>query len=163
MTHMGDEDLPGVVHHEMNPPLAVLEAVIIRRRLFTICTALAVSLVAATSASASSYKVSSLNGSQTASRSHTGSCSTASGHYKDVLLSCGSSTGRATVTYAFQVPSNAGSIVFYPVVMPGSRGSVSTHTSRTGTNVKVTVTVKGAHAHVDIASTWIGYYVHSTT
>lgn len=122
---------------------------------------LAVSLVAASSAWASSYKVSSLTGSQTASRSTTGSCSIAGGHFKDVLLSCGSSTGSATVTYKFSVPSNAGSITPYAVVMPGSRGNVSTHTSRTGTNVKVTVTVKGAHAHVDIASTWIGYYVHS--
>lgn len=125
---------------------------------------LAVALATASAGwAASSYRVSSLTGSQTTSRSASGSCSTAAGGHRDVVVRCSSSTGHATLTYAFRVPTNAGSIVFCPVPSLSSVGSIGWHISRTGQNVKVTVTVKGAHAHVDMLSAWIGYYLRSTT
>jgi hypothetical protein len=145
-----------VVQNEINPSFS--QEAIIRRQMLTVSAVLCVALVAATSAMASSYRTSSLLGSHVASRSATGSCSTAIGHHKDVLLSCSSSSGSAIVSYAFSVPKTAGSVTFCPVGL-GWAGSVVSHVTRTGTKVKVTVTVKGAHAHFDILSTWIGYYV----
>jgi hypothetical protein len=131
--------------------------------MLTISAVLCVALVAAATAFASAYQTSALSGSHTSSRSASGSCRTATGGHKDVLLSCSSSSGSATARYAFSVPSNAGSVICYPVAAAGSTGSVVSHITRTGTHVKVTVTVKGAHAHFDILSTWIGYYLRSAT
>ena len=137
-----------------------LEATI-RRPTLTVSAVLCAALFAATSAFASTYRTSSLSGSQTSSRSATGSCSTATGRHKDVLLRCSSSSGSATVSYTFSVPTNAGSISFCPVPAVGSTGNVAHRLTRNGTKVKVTVTVRGAHAHFDILSTWIGYYIRS--
>jgi hypothetical protein len=137
-----------------------LEATI-RRPTLTVSAVLCAALFAATSAFASTYQTSSLRGSQTSSRSATGSCSTTGGRHNDVLLSCSSSSGHATVSYTFYVPTNAGSIIFCPVPAWGSTGNVAHQLTRTGTKVKVTVTVQGAHAHFDILSTWIGYYIRS--
>jgi hypothetical protein len=90
-----------------------------------------------------------------ASVSDTGSCSASSGLLSDLVLRCGTSSGRVRARYLFTVPRKAGSITAQINFLSG-RAQVSTkRVSDTQFRVDVTLDSSG---RADIASAMIEYY-----
>jgi hypothetical protein len=97
-------------------------------------------------------------GVQTSSRSDSGSCTAAPGLVADLVLRCGSSTGKAGAKYVFTVPKKAGSVT-WQVSFWGGHAGASVSTKRiSDTQFRVVVTQDGT-GRADIASVTIEYYV----
>jgi hypothetical protein len=96
-------------------------------------------------------------GSDTATTSASGSCSTSGGLVSDLTLRCGSLSGSVRARYLFTVPKKAGSVTTQ-VNFFGSRGGARVTTKRVSdTQFRVDVTLDST-GRADIASVMIEYY-----
>jgi hypothetical protein len=96
-------------------------------------------------------------GTRAVSTSESGSCSASNGLLSDLVLRCGTSSGKVHARYLLTVPKKAGSIIAQ-VNFLGGRGAAQVATRRVSdTQFRVDVTLDRA-GRADISSVMIEYY-----